>query len=87
MKAVIRKNKLVIEIPLKNLKFGVENNPEYPLRVTNVAKLGRWFARNILEFNSEIEAEPDFIQLLDRLALDAYEAGEPWVHAVNEEES
>jgi hypothetical protein len=86
MKAVVRGNKLVLEIPLPLLKFGIENHPEGSLRVLSTKRMGRYFAQTLLEHVIPYQETPAIEHLLDAVAVEALESGEEWISMAEEEE-
>lgn len=86
-RAYVRDDKLVIELPLSLLRSGVEGNDELQLKIKNLRKAASWYAKNIWDFilpwNSE-RGISELENLLDELAIEAYESGEIWLEGTNE---
>lgn len=75
MKAEIVKGNIVITMPIENLVFACENNPQYPLRVNDKTEFAKYIATYILEFDEDETGATAFHRLLDELFEDAYEDG------------
>jgi hypothetical protein len=79
MKAKVVKDKLVIEVPLSLMEHAFANMPETSLAIKSRSKMGRWFAKNIFDYINGYSDSHAFEDLLDAMAIDALESGEPWI--------
>jgi len=73
-----------IEIPIDTLIFAQENNPEFPVKITDKRGMLTWVSNNILEFNyNEDDGSTRLTNLLDDLFTEALESGELWLESID----
>jgi hypothetical protein len=69
IRAFVRDNKVVVELPVGILVFACEYYPELECKVPDKAKFARWIAANIVEFDQDEAGNSALHRLLNELFL------------------
>jgi hypothetical protein len=77
LKASADGDNIVLVLPIKNLVWACQHNPEFPLKVLDTKSFATYIAEQLIEFDEDESGATAFMRLLDQLFIAAYEDGQP----------
>jgi hypothetical protein len=75
IKAKIDGDNIVLALPIKNLVWACEHQPEYPLKVKDKKAFAKYIAEMLWDHDEDENGATAMMRLLDELFVSAYEDG------------
>jgi len=85
----VRGDNIIISLNIDQLIFGIENNPEFPCKITDKNKFAQYISDNFFEFvdpnGHDSPLSPIFLKYFDNIAIGAYESNEEFIKMSEED--